>query len=119
MRDTMKQEFKSFVWGATVGVALAGIALLWSGWIVTGGQAREIATAQAHAAVAAALAPACVARFMEEPERRNLLTVLKGTVDYKRPALVREHGWAVLPGSVEVREGVAEQCAILLAKQSI
>jgi hypothetical protein len=103
---------KPAVWGA-IGGAIAAIVIgfAWGGW-VTGGTAGQMETASAEAAVVQVLAPLCVAKAEQQPEK---LVPLKEGSSYQRDDFVIEAGW-VDNVSEEYRNEVATACAVTLVE---
>jgi hypothetical protein len=103
---------KPAVWGA-IGGAIAAIVIgfAWGGW-VTGGTAGQMETASAEAAVVQVLAPLCVAKAEQQPEK---LVPLKEVSSYQRDDVVIEAGW-VDNVSEAYRNEVATACALTLVE---
>lgn len=109
-------ETKPLLWGVAGGAAaMAFVGFTWGGWI-TGGKAETQANERGQAAVIAALAPMCVARFQASPEVASNLAALKLVDSWSQGEYVEKGGWATLPGSAA--DGpvtqIARACAVLL-----
>jgi hypothetical protein len=110
-------QTKPALWGGVIGaVAVAIAGFTWGGW-VTGGTAESMATAEAKAAVVAALAPICLAQAKSDPQSPATMAKLKETSNYQRGSIVMEAGWATMPGSTEPNRAVADACLVALAPE--
>lgn len=114
----MKEKLKYLIWGAVLGAVVAMIiGFSWGGW-TTSSTAGKMAREQADAAVVAALTPACVERFMKQPDAAAKLAELKKTDTWNQSGFVEKGGWATPPGEKSPNSGVARGCAEALAKIS-
>jgi hypothetical protein len=100
------------------GVAVGVVATLvvgfgWGGWML-GSSARTLADNKATSAVAAAIAPICVQQFQHSADASANLAALKKGSSWEQATFVEKGGWAVMPGSKTVDEGVPQACATLL-----
>jgi hypothetical protein len=100
------------------GVAVRVVATLivgfgWGGWML-GSSARTLADSGATSAVAAAIAPICVEQFQHSADAAANLTALKKASTWEQATFVEKGGWAFMPGSKTVDEGVPQACATLL-----
>jgi hypothetical protein len=100
------------------GVAVGVVATLvvgfgWGGWML-GSSARTMADSRATSAVAAAIAPICVEQFQRSADAAANLIALKKGGSWEQATFVEKGGWAVMPGSKTVDEGVPQACAALL-----
>jgi hypothetical protein len=100
------------------GVAVGVVATLvvgfgWGGWML-GSSAKTLADNTANSAVAAAIAPICVEQFQRSTDAAANLTALKKVSTWEQAAFVEKGGWAVMPGSKTVDDGVPQACATLL-----
>jgi hypothetical protein len=100
------------------GVAVGVVATLvvgfgWGGWML-GSSARDLADGAAHTAVTAAIAPICAEQFQHSADAAANLTTLKKASTWEQAAFVEKGGWAMMPGSKTVQEGVPQACATLL-----
>jgi hypothetical protein len=103
------------VQGVAVGVvATLVVGFGWGGWML-GGSAKALADSTANSAVAAAIAPICVEQFQHSADAAANLTALKKVSTWEQAAFVEKGGWAVMPGSKTVDEGVPQACAALLS----
>ncbi|HLW91776.1 MAG TPA: hypothetical protein VKS78_10805 [Roseiarcus sp.] len=101
--------------GLGVGVvATLVVGFGWGGWML-GSSARDLADGNARNAVAAAIAPICVEQFQHSADAVANLTALKKVSSWEQAAFVEKGGWAVMPGSKTVDDGVPQACAALLA----
>jgi hypothetical protein len=75
-----------------------------------GGQRR-----QQRRAVVAAIAPICVDQFQRSADASGNLTALKKASTWEQATYVEKGGWAVMPGSKSVDDGVPQACAALLS----
>jgi hypothetical protein len=100
--------------GAAVGVvATLVVGFGWGGWML-GGSAKTLAESRANSAVAAAVAPICVEQFQHSADASANLTALKKVDTWEQAGFVEKGGWAVMPGSKTVDDGVPQACAALL-----
>jgi hypothetical protein len=100
------------------GVAVGVVATLivgfgWGGWML-GSSAKTLADNTANTAVTAAIAPICVEQFQHSADAAANLTALKKVSTWEQAAFVEKGGWAVMPGSKTVDEGVPQACGALL-----
>ena len=110
---------KPAVWGAILGaVAIMIIGFSWMGWVL-GGTAERLAVDRANAAVVTALTPACVARFMQQPDAGTKLKELQSADSWKQREFVEAGGWATTAGETAPNTGVANACAEHLVKAKI
>jgi hypothetical protein len=94
-------------------IATMVVGFTWGGW-VTGGTAVKMAEASGEEAVAKRLAPMCVVRFKEDPNRDAKLKELKEASSYEKGDYVKKQGWATMPGETEASSRVADECSKLL-----
>jgi hypothetical protein len=100
--------------GVAVGVvATLVIGFGWGGWML-GSSARTLADSKATSAVAAAIAPICVQQFQHSADAAANLAALNKASSWEQATFVEKGGWAVMPGSKTVDEGVPQACAALL-----
>jgi alpha/beta superfamily hydrolase len=112
--QTIKLGFWSAVGGAVV---LAIIGFSWGGW-VTGGTAQAMAEKMTADAMTDRLAPICVAKFKQDPEKDQKLAALKKTSSWQRKAYVEKQGWATMSGEQEPDSAVAAECANRIMQMS-
>jgi len=110
VRPTKKVLFW-FCLASVIGALIIGFG--WGGW-VTGGSARDMAVQSGKDAVVQRLAPICVYKFSQDPEKDQKLTELNEKSAYQRDDYVKEQGWATMPGEEEPDSKVADECAKLL-----
>ena len=111
-------ETKPALWGAAAGaVALAIVGFNWGGW-VTGGTAQAAAAISVDAAVVAALAPVCVAKFRRDAAVDANLTALKEVDSWAQGDFIEKGGWATVLDSkvVAQRSSVARTCGEILTR---
>jgi hypothetical protein len=100
--------------GVAVGVVVTlVVGFGWGGWML-GSSARTLADSRATSAVAAAIAPICVEQFQHSADAAANLDALKKGSSWEQATFVEKGGWAVMPGSKTVDEGVPQACATLL-----
>ncbi len=98
-------------------IATLVVGFNWGGW-VTGGTALRMAANAASSARTDLVADACINRFEASPDAPAQLAVLKKTESYKRAALIKDAGWASIPGNNDSVEGAADRCAQQLVADS-
>ena len=107
---------KPAIWGVVGGaVATMIIGFSWMGWVL-GGTADRMALERVNSAVIVALTPACVARFMQQPDAAVKLVEFQQIDSWKQRQFVEEGGWATPRGDKTPHSGVANACAEELAK---
>ena len=108
---------KPGIFGVVIGAAALPIAgFSWGGW-VTSGTAEKMASERARLEVVAALVPICVEQSSQDPQVVDTLAQLKDTSSYKRSDLLKETGWATMPGSSDPDRDVVRACLEVLAAQ--
>ncbi|MGF1610902.1 MAG: hypothetical protein ACFCUQ_15980 [Kiloniellales bacterium] len=108
---------KPALYGAVVGaIALAIVGFSWGGW-VTGGTAKQMASAQARLEVVSALVPICIEQSSQDPQLAQKLAQLEGASNYQRSDMLMETGWATMPGASDPNRQVASACMEQLATQ--
>jgi hypothetical protein len=109
-----KEKIKLGLWGAVGGaIVLLIIGFGFGGW-VKGSTAQSMAEEMAQDAVLDRLAPICVVKFNQDPEKDQKLKELKKTSSWQRDDYVIKQGWATMPGEKEPDRKVANECAIRL-----
>ena len=99
---------KPAIWGAIVGsIATLSLGFGWGGWMLSSG-----AENMASRAVTAALAPVCVSRSQDDPQKLKELADI--SYPYARQQFVVKSGWAAMPGSGKPNSDLAAACAKLL-----
>jgi hypothetical protein len=73
-----------------------------------------MAEASGEDAVAKRLAPMCVVRFNEDPQKIGKLKELRDESTWGKADYVKKQGWATMPGDQEPGNRVAEECGKLL-----
>jgi hypothetical protein len=109
---------KPAVWGAVLGaVATMIIGFSWMGWVL-GSTAERMAAERTDLAMVAALTPACVASFMQQPNAAAKLAEFLNTAQWRQREFVEAGGWATPNGAKAPHSGVANACAEELAKKT-
>jgi hypothetical protein len=70
-----------------------------------------MAAEMTSAAMVDRLAPFCLVRFNEDPERDQKLEALKSTSSWQRRGYVEKQGWATMLGETAPDSSVATECA--------
>ena len=96
-----------FIWGIVIGAIGLLIVIFWTGWVVTNSTAKQMA----NETVLENLAPICVEQYLQDPNKAELLEILKDKSSYQRDDYVEENGWATMPGSESSVRGLADKCA--------
>lgn len=111
-------KIKLGLWSAVGGaILLAIVGFSWGGW-VTGGTAQERAAEMTATAMVERLAPICLIRFGEDPEKDQKFEELKKASSWQRRTYVEEQGWATVLGEKEPDHEVADECVNRLMKTS-
>ncbi len=102
---------KSVVFWIAIGAVLVTLFLGFTkgGW-TTSSNATNLAETSAQAAVTARLAPICVAQFNADAQRTVKLEELKAASSSQRSKIVKEQGWATMPGETDPDNKVAGEC---------
>jgi len=107
---------KPLLWGVVLGSIVTMIGGFgWMGWTL-GGTAERMATDRANGAVVVALTPACVARFMQQPNAAGKLKELQTIDSWKQREFVEAGGWATPTGDKAPNSELANACAERLLK---
>ena len=105
------EKIKLGLWSAIGGaILLAIVGFSWGGW-VTGGTAQKRAAEMTATAMVDRLAPLCLVRFSQDPEKDQKLEALKKTSTWQRRGYVEEQGWATMLGEKKPDSPVATECA--------
>jgi hypothetical protein len=72
--------------------------------------AQKMAAEMTSAAMVDRLAPLCLVRFNQDPEKDQKLAVLKKTDSWQRYDYVEKQGWATISGEKEPDSQVAIEC---------
>ena len=111
---------KSVVFWIAIGAIIITLFLGFTrgGW-TTNAAARNLAATSAQSAVVARLAPICVAQFKADAQQMVKLEELKAAKSSQRSKIVKEQGWATMPGDIDPDNRVASECArqIMLSAQ--
>lgn len=108
--------FKPAAWGVVVGaVGTMIIGFSWLGWTL-GSTAERMAAERSNSAVIGALTPACVARFMQQPNAAAKLVEFQKIESWKQREFIETGGWVTSRGDKTPHSGVANACAEELAK---
>jgi hypothetical protein len=70
-----------------------------------------MATKMTSAAMVERLAPLCLVRFNQDPEKDQKFQALKKTSSWQRRGYVEEQGWATMLGEQKPDSPVAAECA--------
>ncbi len=111
---------KSVVFWIVIGAIVITLLLGFTqgGW-TTKSNATHMATTSAQSAVVARLVPICVAQFNADAQRTVNLEELKAASSSRRSKIVRDQGWATMPGETDPDTKVANECTkqiMLIAK---
>jgi hypothetical protein len=109
----------SAIWGAIIGsvaTMITGFSSL--GWVL-GSTAERMAQERANTAVIVALTPACVARFMAQPNGSVRLAELKKIESWKQREFIEKGGWATPRGESTPNSAVADACVEKLLKTKV
>jgi len=101
------------VYSFVIGAVVWWIALSYFGW-VSAGTAKEMAVQKAQEAVVAVATPACVARFLRQPNAASVWETLNKTDSWNRSETIEKAGWIAEPGqklSYDISKAVSESCA--------
>ena len=105
---------KPGITGAVVGaIAVAIIGFSWGGW-TTQGAAKDMASKQAVAAIAAALTPYCLERAQADPNSVTVIAELKAASGFSRRGIVEKAGWATPLGAEKPDRELAQACQLAL-----
>ena len=103
--------------GAIVGAVLLAITgFNVAGW-VSEGTAREQAVDHARNEVTAALLPICLSQAQQDPQFAATMAKLKDARSFDRSKMLRDAGWATLPGATEPDSRLSFACMDKLAAQ--
>lgn len=114
--DAYQPSKSTLVW-ACIGAAAATmvVGFVWGGW-VTGGTARDQATAAGNVARTELASSICVERFNAATDSEARLVELKAiTGASARRQFVEAGGWATMPGQTSPDRRGSEACAAALA----
>jgi hypothetical protein len=110
---------KPAVWGAVVGgVATMIVGFSYMGWS-TAGSAEKLAQARSETAVVSALVPFCAAKAQQDIDPAKLAKFRAETSSYSRNDIVRDAGWATLPGMTSPDYALAQACSDKLQAASL
>ena len=110
------EQIKLGLWSAIGGgIILAIVGFSWGGWM-TGGSAQEMAVEITSAAMVDRLAPLCLMRFNEDPEKDQKFEALNKASSWQRRGYVEEQGWATLAGENKPDSPVAIECVDQIMK---
>ena len=108
---------KPAVWGVvggSVGTRIVGFS--WLGWVL-GSTAERMTQERTNAAVAVALTPGCVARFMAQPNAPVKLKELQTIDSWKQREFIEAGGWATPRGGSAPNSELATSCVERLLKE--
>jgi hypothetical protein len=102
---------KSVVFSIAVGAVLLTLFLGFTrgGW-TTGGNATNMAEKASSGAVVERLTSICVAQFNADAQRTVRLEELKAATTTQRFKIVKEQGWATMPGETDPDNKVTREC---------
>jgi hypothetical protein len=101
---------KPAVWGIIVGaIGTMIVGFSWFGWVL-GSTAERMTHERTNAAVAAALTPGCVARFMAQPNAAAKLKELQTIDSWRQQEFVEAGGWATPRGASAPNSELATSC---------
>jgi hypothetical protein len=102
---------KSIVFWIVIAAVLLTLFLGFTrgGW-TTGGNAANMAEKAASGAVVERLTSICVAQFNADAQRTVKLEELKAASTSQRSKIVKEQGWATMPGETDPDNKVANGC---------
>jgi hypothetical protein len=102
---------KSVVFWIAAGAVLLTLFLGFTrgGW-TTGGSATNMAEKASSGAVVERLTSICVAQFNADTQRTVKLEELKAASSSQRSKIVKEQGWATMPGETDPDNKVAREC---------
>jgi hypothetical protein len=105
------EKIKIGFWSAIGGaILIAIVGFSWGGW-VTDGTAQKMAAEMTSTAMVDRLAPLCLVRFNQDPEKDQKLAALKKTNSWQRDDYVEKQGWATISSEKEPDNQVAIECA--------
>jgi len=112
----ISEATKHYAIGAVGGmVALAMLATSYH-WVLTRGEADQLAKTRSEVAVAEALAPFCAERFRAQKGASEQIVELKKLDQYAQASFIEKGGFATSPGGTNARNGVAAACGEMLTK---
>ncbi len=112
-----REKIKTGVLGGVVGAALAAVVGFgWGGW-VTESKADHLVAAAAVEAVVSRLAPMCVSRYADDPDKARKHKELMAVKSWNRADYVAEQGWATLAGETSADSRVSRRCAEMLGEK--
>lgn len=114
-RDYQPTKTQAFWFGVICIVATVVLGFTWGGWMTQGvaAQKADEAADKARVQLGAAL---CVEEFKRTAGANDRLQKLKDKNTYMRDDMVRDEGFATLPGESSANREVANVCAERLAK---
>jgi hypothetical protein len=107
MKPETAGKIKYGGWGLACGAVIAMIiGFGWGGW--TTAATSKTVTAEAVLASQAAI---CVAQFMNDPNRKEKLTILGELDSWKWAEIIEKEGWDKMPGQEKADDDVSRACA--------
>ncbi len=94
--------------GGAAAMTILGFSTL--GWS-TGNSANRMASERASSAVVSALVPFCVAKAKADTDATRMTKLRAEASSYSRSDLVRNAGWATLPGMTSPDYGLSSACS--------
>jgi hypothetical protein len=113
----LTEKHKTLLLGAAGGALLFGMVGFSWDFMLTPGEAQDMARKQSSAAVATALAPFCVERFQRQPDAVAKLGELEKMDQWARASFIEKGGWAKSTVESQQQSEVAAACADALVKK--
>lgn len=110
----LPSNLKPCLWSAAAGAAaISVVGFSMMGWML-GSTAERNAVLRANSAVAAAVAPICVEKFMAQEGAAAKLTAFARETSWDQRSQIEKGGWAKTPGTKEIDSTVVGACAAIL-----
>jgi hypothetical protein len=104
-------SLKPGLWGAAGGALAMTIVGFWGlGW-TTASTADRMGRDRADTAVVSALVPFCVAKAQQDADAGKLVKLAAEPSSYSRSQIVKDAGWATLPGMTAADSSLATACS--------
>lgn len=111
-----RDKIKTGIFGAVCGgIAMAVVGFAWGGW-VTESKANVMIANASETAVLDRLAPICVLKFQNDPEKAAKTVKFLGTSSWNRGDYVGNQGWATMFGEKDPDSWLARRCAELITQ---
>ena len=116
MAEEKKLPIKPFLLGAGLGIlAFAAIGFNWFGLpgfgYQTYGGAESMAKARAEAGVIGARVPICLDNALSDLNETKMAEFVEATRSFDQSKVVREGGWAIMPGVEKSDRTLESTCA--------